>query len=67
MSADTAEAGRAHATRTRSPLSDFATQAAHAVRGLLGSVIAVIFSRMLAWVLARASPKSSCMSVARSS
>ena len=53
MSADTAEAGRAHATRTRSPLSDFATQAAHAVRGLLGSVIAVIFSfgMPIAWLV----------------
>jgi len=54
VSANASEAGRAAApTRRRSPFSDFATQAVHAARGLLGSVIAVIFSfgMPIAWLV----------------
>ncbi len=53
MSAGTGEVGRVAATHRHSPLSDFATQAAHAARGLLGSVIAVIFSfgMPIAWLV----------------
>ncbi len=54
MSSGASEVGpRVTAIRGRSPLSDLSTQAVHAARGLLGSVIAVIFSfgMPIAWLV----------------